>query len=807
MESLRPLLVASLLAAIAACSSGTPPATAPPDASDASTDVVITDKVSAPDVPPPTDVVMDTAPPLDIADVPATPDVADVSPPLDITDAPTAPDVPDVPPAPDVVDVACAEGQTRCGDTCVDTATDLQNCGACGARCCLGNVCSGGRCAAACSPGNTACGPRTGPDGCTFFACIDTLSDNNNCGACGTQCAAGQVCVLGSCLTPCAAGETRCGMTCVNLNTSNDNCGACGRRCCAGQQCIDGSRCVASCSAGIFNCPGPMTPEGLTCSVCRDLSTDANHCGACGRQCATGQVCVMGDCLAPCATGETRCGSACVNLQHDGANCGACGRTCGTGEQCYAGACRLPRSCDELLAMAPMTPSGAYRIDADLDGALGPFRVYCDMSTDGGGWTLIAASVGATNMPRFDTTASTPCDAAAPTGACFVGAAQLAALGLAEYRWSTTPDATATRAPIDNWRAGAPDVSAACVSATEYFRANQDIAAQGMAWSGCLVSEVFDSAAACQNMYRPVWNLQRCEGVPIGPGQRSSPDYNCSPFGSVIQSASAGTCSGFFNVRHWRRGRTCPAGQTYCNGACVDVQRDASHCGACGRGCMNQACVMGACATARSCADLLGRAPGTPSGLYPIDTDGDTGPNAPVRVYCDMATRGGGWTLVAAAVAGNNMPRFTEAPRPCNWATPNAPCVLGQANVTAMPFTEFAWSTTPDATDTRAPLTGHTLGAADVNATCANANEYFRANQDIASQGMGWTGCTVTEVYASTDVCQTMFRPIWNLQRCEGLAIAPGPRTSPDYNCSPFGVNLPFGGNCDGFTYVRHWRR
>ena len=153
------------------------------------------------------------------------------------------------------------------------------------------------------------------------------------------------------------------------------------------------------------------------------------------------------------------------------------------------------------------------------------------------------------------------------------------------------------------------------------------------------------------------------------------------------------------------------------------------------------------------------------------------------------------------------MPRFTEAPRPCNWATPNAPCVLGQANVTAMPFTEFAWSTTPDATDTRAPLTGHTLGAADVNATCANANEYFRANQDIASQGMGWTGCTVTEVYASTDVCQTMFRPIWNLQRCEGLAIAPGPRTSPDYNCSPFGVNLPFGGNCDGFTYVRHWRR
>ena len=139
---------------------------------------------------------------------------------------------------------------------------------------------------------------------------------------------------------------------------------------------------------------------------------------------------------------------------------------------------------------------------------------------------------------------------------------------------------------------------------------------------------------------------------------------------------------------------------------------------------------------------------------------------------------------------------------------------LGQVNLTreraqivVLPYTEFAWSTTPTADDTRTPLTSFTYGAAEVNATCANANEYFRCNQDIASQGMGWTGCTPTEVYASTDVCNTMFRPVWNLLTCAGLSVAPGPRSSPDYNCSPFGANLPFGGSCAAFYDMRHWRR
>jgi len=97
-----------------------------------------------------------------------------------------------------------------------------------------------------CAPGLTCCN----------LQCVNLANSPDNCGKCGTACAANFVCSSSTCV-PCGPGKTACSGTCVDLLNDPSNCGACGRQCELG--CLRGvcrqSSC-GKCPTGQICCPG-----------------------------------------------------------------------------------------------------------------------------------------------------------------------------------------------------------------------------------------------------------------------------------------------------------------------------------------------------------------------------------------------------------------------------------------------------------------------------------------------------------------------------------------------------------------------
>lgn len=246
----------------------------------------------------------------------------------------------------------CAAGSICCNGACTNLNADRTNCGTCGTVCPPGIGCTLGVCTGEACPGG--CGSLT----CCGLGCVDTRTDPANCGSCGHACAAGQICDNGICLTsacspPCTAPQRCCGETCVDVTSDVNNCGFCGNQCLdadppVANRCAEiGGRVQCACGASAECRPGQI----CCADGCRSVTADPNNCGACGNVCPAGHVCSSGVCVCgatggSCGEGESCCGGTCIDTRNDFGNCGGCGSACNpiVADSCVDGTCRCGSS-------------------------------------------------------------------------------------------------------------------------------------------------------------------------------------------------------------------------------------------------------------------------------------------------------------------------------------------------------------------------------------------------------------------------------------------------------------------------------
>jgi len=265
--------------------------------------------------------------------------------------------------APTAEGFACASGcsepaSTRCNATCVDTTSNVNDCGGCGNDCtALPGVdpaavqCVNGACVLACLPGRAHC------TGDVSSGCETDLSNPESCGSCTTACAEPTpVCAPTPDSFACASGcsepaPTRCNDTCVDTTSNVNDCGGCGNDCTAlpgvdpaAVQCVNGA-CVLACLPGRAHCTGDVS------SGCETDLSNPDTCGSCTTACAEPTpVCAATPDSFACGSGcsepaSTRCNGTCVDPTSNVNDCGGCGNVCAGDAHgssvCTGGTCGL----------------------------------------------------------------------------------------------------------------------------------------------------------------------------------------------------------------------------------------------------------------------------------------------------------------------------------------------------------------------------------------------------------------------------------------------------------------------------------
>ena len=311
-------------------------------------------------------------------------------------------------------------------------------------------------------------------------------------------------------------------------------------------------------------------------------------------------------------------------------------------------------TCTDILLAGTSIGDGAYWIDPDGGNPSNSYQAFCDMTTDGGGWTLVAyAGDNSAGFPRMDV------DIGTYSANFRTGKASRTAVGVAKQSTemalayhpqinfsgslSQSTDAVALRIP---------DPSVVDLKTTQNNGECVAIQARRLKPNGSTHMCVGSSTSTTQGI-----SATNCSandyGATAGLWSKSlGGTYTYFAYGVY---GTEWSCNSWPNVSHkwwvdsafynWE-----PSATQYWNGTVNGTAMIWF------RGDLNPVQAKNTQATAGiRCKAILDAGQSQGDGVYWVDPDGGDTANA-WKTYCDMTTEGGGWTLVA--YAGHNLNGF-----------------------------------------------------------------------------------------------------------------------------------------------------